>query len=43
MFLIASATALGTVGVVIMSFLSLFNADHQFTYRKLEFSAKRRP
>lgn len=32
MFLIASATALGTVGVVLLSFLRLFNADHQFLH-----------
>jgi putative ABC transport system permease protein len=30
MFLIASATALGTVGVVTLSFLRLFNGNHQF-------------
>lgn len=30
MFLIASATALGTVGIVLLSFARLFNADHQF-------------
>ncbi len=30
MFLIASATALGTVGVVVLTFLNLFNKDHQF-------------
>lgn len=30
MFLIASATALGTVGVILLSFLRLFNSDHQF-------------
>ena len=30
MFLIASATALGTVGVVVLTFLKLFNKDHQF-------------
>ncbi len=30
MFLIASATAIGTVGVVILSFLRLFSVDHQF-------------
>ena len=30
MFLIASATALGTIGVVVLSFLRLFNTDHQF-------------
>lgn len=33
MFLIASATALGTVSVVLLSFLRLFNADHQFLHR----------
>jgi len=32
MFLIASATALGTVGVVLLTFLRLFNADHQFLH-----------
>lgn len=30
MFLIASATALGTVSVVLLAFRRLFNADHQF-------------
>ncbi len=30
MFLIAAATALGTVGVVLLSYRRLFNADHQF-------------
>ncbi len=30
MFLIASATALGTVGVVTLTFLRLFNGSHQF-------------
>jgi putative ABC transport system permease protein len=30
MFLIAAATALGTVGVVVLTFLRLFNKDHQF-------------
>jgi len=30
MFLIAAATALGTVGVVVLTFLKLFNKDHQF-------------
>ena len=30
MFLVASATALGTVGVVTLSFLRLFTSDHQF-------------
>jgi putative ABC transport system permease protein len=32
MFLIASATALGTVAVVLLSFLRLFNEDHQFLH-----------
>ena len=35
MFLIASATALGTVGAVLLSFLRLFTTDHQFRYRDL--------
>ncbi len=35
MFLITSATALGTVGVVLLSFRSLFNADHQFLHHQL--------
>ena len=30
MFMVASATALGTVGVVLLAFLRLFSADHQF-------------
>ena len=30
MFLISSATALGTVGVVLLGYRRLFNADHQF-------------
>ena len=30
MFLIAAATALGTVGVVMLTFLRLFSKDHQF-------------
>ncbi len=33
MFLIASGTALGTVGVVLLSYRRLFNSDHQFLYR----------
>ncbi len=32
MFLIASATALCTVSVILLSFLRLFNAQHQFLY-----------
>lgn len=35
MFLIASATALGTVGVVLLSFLRLFNSSHQFLSSRL--------
>lgn len=35
MFLIASATALGTVGVVLLSFLRLFNSAHQFLYTEI--------
>jgi putative ABC transport system permease protein len=38
MFLIASATALGTVGVVLLSFLRLFNGDHQFLYTRVDSS-----
>jgi putative ABC transport system permease protein len=33
MFLIASGTALGTVGVVLLSSWQLFGADHQFLYQ----------
>jgi putative ABC transport system permease protein len=36
MFLIASATALGTVGVVLLGYRRLFNARHQFLYARLE-------
>ena len=35
MFLISSGTALGTVGVVLLSYLRLFDADHQFLYRRI--------
>lgn len=35
MFVIASAAALGTVGVVLLSVRGLFNADHQFLYERL--------
>jgi putative ABC transport system permease protein len=35
MFLIASATALCTVGVVLLSFYRLFNAEHQFLFRRI--------
>lgn len=35
MFLIASATAMGTVGVVMLSFLKLFNSDHQFLSQRI--------
>jgi putative ABC transport system permease protein len=36
MFLIASATAMGTVGVVVLTFLRLFNADHQFLRNRIK-------
>ncbi|MHC5541752.1 ABC transporter permease, partial [Singulisphaera rosea] len=35
MFLISSGTALGTVGVVLLSYRRLFNVDHQFLYRRI--------
>jgi putative ABC transport system permease protein len=37
MFLIASGTALGTVGVVLFSYWRLFDSDHQFLYRRIKF------
>ena len=36
MFLIASATALGTVGVVALSYLHLFTRDHQFLFHAIK-------
>jgi putative ABC transport system permease protein len=36
MFLIASGTALGTVGVVLLSYWRLFDSDHQFLYRRIK-------
>ena len=36
MFLIASATALGTVGVVFLTYRRLFNHGHQFLHDRLE-------
>jgi putative ABC transport system permease protein len=36
MFLIASGTALGTVGVVLLSYLQLFDTDHQFLYQRVK-------
>jgi putative ABC transport system permease protein len=36
MFLIASGTALGTVGVVLLSYLRLFGRDHQFLYNQID-------
>jgi putative ABC transport system permease protein len=36
MFLIATGTALGTVGVVLISYWRLFGPDHQFLYRRIE-------
>ncbi|GAB4134792.1 MAG: iron export ABC transporter permease subunit FetB [Planctomycetaceae bacterium] len=35
MFLIASGTAMGTVGVVILSYRRLFNARHQFLHEQI--------
>lgn len=35
-FLIASATALGTTGAVLLSFRRLFNSDHQFLRSRLQ-------
>ncbi len=35
MFLIASATALCTVCVILLSFMRLFNSHHQFLYRQI--------
>jgi putative ABC transport system permease protein len=35
MFLIASGTALGTVGVVLLSYRRLFNAHHQFLHQRI--------
>jgi len=35
MFLIASGTGLGTVGIVLLGYRRLFNARHQFLYGKL--------
>ena len=35
MFLIASATALGTLGVVLLSYRRLFTAAHQFRHHLL--------
>jgi putative ABC transport system permease protein len=36
MFLIASGTALGTVGVVLLSYRRLFGHDHQFLYQHIK-------
>jgi putative ABC transport system permease protein len=36
MFLIASGTAVGTVGVVLLSYWRLFDADHQFLYQRIK-------
>lgn len=35
LFLIASATALGTTGVVLMSYRRLFNSSHQFLHQRM--------
>jgi putative ABC transport system permease protein len=36
MFLIAAASALGTVGAVLMTYRRLFSADHRFLASRLE-------
>jgi putative ABC transport system permease protein len=36
MFLIASATALGTVSVVLLGYRRLFSRDHQFLYARIQ-------
>jgi UDP-glucose/iron transport system permease protein len=41
MFLIAAATALGTAGVVLLSFRRMFTSDHQFLPSKLQTSRRR--
>ncbi len=38
MFLIAAATAMGTVGIVLLSYWRLFSADHQFVFSRIEVS-----
>jgi putative ABC transport system permease protein len=40
MFLIAASTALGTVGVVLLGYLRLFNKSHQFLYWRLRRSGR---
>jgi putative ABC transport system permease protein len=40
MFLIASATALGATGVVLLGFRRLFTADHQFLHSRLQTNSK---
>jgi ABC-type iron transport system FetAB permease component len=35
MFLIASATALGTTAAVVFSYCHLFNRNHQFLFMRL--------
>jgi len=40
MFLIAAATALGTVGAVLLSYHRLFSGDHQFLYSNVSPSRK---
>ncbi len=41
MFLISSATALGTAGVVLLGYRRLFNANHQFLYRLIQTRGKK--
>ncbi len=40
MFLIAGATALGTVSVVLLSVRKLFDANHRFKYESLSVKTK---
>ncbi len=35
LFLLASGTALGTVGITLLAYRRLFNAHHQFCYWRL--------
>lgn len=36
MFLVASATALGTISIVLLGYRRLFNADHQFLHQRVQ-------
>ena len=41
MFMVASATALGTVGIVLLSYHQVFNGDHQFLVDRITSKANR--